>query len=167
MEHRQPDKPEVTEDHDCSPVLSSTVAPCCQDGHVLSELATRRLEPWRSVLGRAVFILFVAATAGLQMHAQHIDTVRADLELDVCPVPESPHIQGGDIGLAFVCDAPAERQTCLESAAPPGECEGGGVRIEHPSDKGVIHFLQRNDIGLQTLRNLTQPVRVLGRAPPP
>ena len=113
---------------------------------MLSELATRSLEPWRSVLGRAVFILFVAETAGLQMHAQHIDTVRADLELDVCPVPEVPHIQGGDIGLAFGLDAPADRPSGLQSAVPPGKFEGVGVGGEHLSDNGVIHFITRRTL---------------------
>ena len=38
----------------------------------------------------------------------------------------------------------------------------GGVRIEHLSDERGVHFLQGNHIGFQTLRNLPEPVRVLG-----
>ena len=70
----------------------------------------------------------------------------ADWQLAVGPVPESPDVQGGDIGLPVVLDAPAERPSGLQSAGPPGKCEGGGVGGEHLSDKGVIHFITRRTL---------------------
>ena len=99
----------VTEDDQRPSGLQATVDPFCPERHLCRARTTRRFEPWRGVLGRAAFLFFVAEAAGLEGEAQHIDAGGADVQLDGGPVPELPDVQGGDSGLPFGLDAPAER----------------------------------------------------------
>ena len=54
------------------------------------ELATRRLEPLRSVLGLTSFLFFAAEAVGLEVDAQHIDAVGADMQSTTLVPPEIP-----------------------------------------------------------------------------